>query len=155
LFLLACIAATPANAGEQVRLHLDRQTAGTYATQLRINGVEAGVDCLVDSGATDIVLPKAVSDKLVVAGAIWQRDFRPTMRPVTGFGGTVITGVMLLNLDKADIHDGDRYVRLPKITAMVIPNSGHCLIGISYLSRFRAWGIEQRGGQAELVLELE
>ena len=71
LFLLAMLLAVRATGAEEIRL---RSRSGTFSVSARLNDT-ISLDFVLDTGATNVVIPADVVSTLLRTGTLTERDF--------------------------------------------------------------------------------
>jgi clan AA aspartic protease (TIGR02281 family) len=132
VFLLLLLA-YPAVAGEiQMRPH-----AGGYLISGRVNGA-VSLDFVLDTGASDVLIPGEVAQALERAGKLAAGDFIGTRTYVLADGSRVPSKRIILR----ELMVGDQ--RLVNVTASIGPARTRPLLGQSFLSRFPSWMLDNQ-----------
>lgn len=126
------LAASPAAAPDAIPM---REDSGVYMVPVTLDGI-ATVDCIVDSGASDVNIPKDVFRKLVRAGAIKDSDFVGTREYVLADGSSVKGQVFRIRMLKVGS------VVVKDVLASVGADNGGGLLGQSFLARFKSWSVD-------------
>ena len=112
-----------------------KKDGGVYVVPVSLNGIVT-VDCIVDSGASDVNIPAGVLRKLVRAGAVRQSD---------------MVGVEEYTLADGSTERGRTFrIRSLKVGNIVVTNvlasiggdDSSALLGQSFLERFRSWSLD-------------
>jgi clan AA aspartic protease (TIGR02281 family) len=125
----------------EIALHED---GGTFVVPVQINGVMT-LDFVVDSGASDVIIPDDVAKILRRAGTIKDADAlgERTYYLADGSSGVYSTFLIRsLKIGDLELHD---------IAASIAPEQGSLLLGQSFLTKFKSWSIDN----ARQVLVLE
>jgi predicted aspartyl protease/uncharacterized protein len=112
-----------------------KSDGAVYVVTARINEVIT-LDFLVDSGASDVMLPVDVAMTLARAGTIVEDDFIGEQEYVLADGS-------MLKSKRFRLHElkvGDQV--LHKVLASIGSASGRPILGQSFLSRFGSWAID-------------
>jgi clan AA aspartic protease (TIGR02281 family) len=104
---------------------------GTYRVPVRINDTIT-LPFLLDTGASDLVIPADVALTLTRAGALASSDFVGKDRYRLADGSEEMSDVVVLH----EVQVGERVVR--NVTATISPAQGEPLLGQSFLSNFGA-----------------
>ena len=112
-------------------------THGVFTVPVLINGT-VQLEFLLDTGASDVVLPADVIRTLIRTGTLSQEDVIGVNKHVLADGSRGEN----LQLRLQEIRIGDRAVR--DVTASSAPMQGIPLLGQSFLSRFGSWTIDNR-----------
>jgi aspartyl protease family protein len=131
----------PAQGRTEVALSRD---GGTVTVPVVINGA-LRLGCIVDSGASNVVLPADVVMTLLRTGTLRNSDFLGKQTYVLADGSKLPS----LTFRIRSLKVGDRV--LEDVTGSASPVSGEPLLGQSFLSRFQSWSIDNARGV--LVLE--
>ena len=118
---------------------------GNLWVPAQINNVVT-IDFVVDSGASDITLPKDVYQTLIRSGTLTKANYLGQ----TQFGigdGSQVAGIKFklssLQVGNQVLHD---------VVASVMPSdSATPLLGLSFLSRFQSWTIDNNSGTLRLT----
>ena len=112
-----------------------KKDGGVYVVPVSLNGVVT-VDCIVDSGASDVNIPADVFRQLQRAGAVRQSD---------------MVGVEEYTLADGSSERGRTFrIRSLKVGGIVVTNvlasiggdGSSALLGQSFLERFRSWSLD-------------
>jgi clan AA aspartic protease (TIGR02281 family) len=112
-----------------------KNAGGVYVVGVRINGAIM-LDFIVDSGASDVVIPADVAMTLARAGTISSGDFIGDREYRLGDGSTLKSKRFILR----ELMIGDRAVQ--NIVASIGSMKGEPLLGQSFLSRFASWSVD-------------
>jgi predicted aspartyl protease len=94
------------------------------------------LDFVVDSGASDVVIPADVVMTLVRTGTLKETDFIGEQTYTLADGSTVPSATFRIR----SLTVGDRVVE--NVTGGIAPVQGALLLGQSFLSRFKSWSID-------------
>ncbi|MEJ0040983.1 MAG: retropepsin-like aspartic protease [Rhizomicrobium sp.] len=120
-----------------------KKDGGVYVVPVTVNGLVT-VDCIVDSGASDVNIPASVFRKLQRAGAIQQSDMLGTEDYTLADGSTErgrVVRIRTLKVGNIVVHD---------VNASIGGDESSALLGQSFLERFRSWSLDN--GRHALVL---
>ncbi|MGA8482102.1 MAG: retropepsin-like aspartic protease [Chthoniobacterales bacterium] len=106
-----------------------------YVVGVRINGAIT-LDFIVDSGASDVMIPADVAMTLARTGTISSSDFIGDREYRLGDGSTLKSERFILR----ELMIGDRAVL--NIVASIGSVKGEPLLGQSFLSRFASWSVD-------------
>jgi len=112
-----------------------KKDGGVYVVPVSVNGIVT-VDCIVDSGASDVNIPAAVFRKLVRAGAVVQSDMLGTEDYTLADGSTEtghVVRIRTLKVGNIVVHN---------VTASVGGDESSALLGQSFLERFHSWSLD-------------
>jgi len=123
-----------ANSRNEIPLGIN---GGIYTAPVTINGA-VRIDFLIDSGASNVVIPEDVVLTLIRAGTITQSDLIGAATYVLA-DGSRHRG---LQLKLRELKIGDRSIR--NVMASVSPARGDPLLGQSFLGRFGSWTLDNR-----------
>jgi clan AA aspartic protease (TIGR02281 family) len=144
----AAAAATPAVATTEANGVLDvpmTRKNGNLWVPAQINKVVT-IDFVIDSGASDITLPRDVYMTLIRSGTLTKANYIGNVN----FGiadGSEVKGV---KFKLASLQVGNQ--TLTNVTASVMPSdSATPLLGLSFLSRFQSWAIDNNSGTLKLT----
>jgi clan AA aspartic protease (TIGR02281 family) len=113
-----------------------QNNAGVYVVPVRINGVIT-LDFIVDSGASDVVIPADVAMTLARAGTISEADFIGKNEYVLADGSTLKSARFILH----ELKVGD--MTISNVTASISSATApHPLLGQSFLSKLGSWSID-------------
>jgi len=129
--------------GSAETIKLERQ-GGMYAVPVLVNGA-LSLKFIIDSGASDVVIPSDVVRTLIRTGAVSERDFFATAVVRLADGSEHQSRRFLLHELKVGDH------ALKDVTATVAPQGAHLLLGQSFLARLPSWTIDNH--QYALVLD--
>ncbi len=122
------------------------QTQGeTYLVPVLINGAIT-LTFVIDSGASDVSIPADVLITLVRTGTVEATDFMGNTTYMLADGRTIPSTTFRLRSLKV----GNKIVE--NVTGSVAPVEGPLLLGQSFLSRFKAWSIDN-STQALILVE--
>lgn len=109
-----------------------KEDSGIYVVPVSVNGVVT-IDCIVDSGASDVNIPAEVFRKLVRAGTIHPGDYLGT-EDYTLADGTTESGrtfrIHALRVGNVVMTD---------VVASIGGTGSSALLGQSFLGRFHSW----------------
>lgn len=111
--------------------------AGGYLIAGRVNGA-ISLDFVLDTGASDVVIPAEAAQALMRAGTLTDRDFIGTATYVLADGSRVRSKRVTLR----ELRVGDQSVA--NVTASIAPARSRPLLGQSFLSRFPSWMLDNR-----------
>jgi uncharacterized protein/predicted aspartyl protease len=112
-----------------------RSAGGVYRVPVRINRAIT-LDFLVDSGASDVLIPADVVLTLFRTETLVPDDFAGTHEMVLADGSKLPSASFVLR----ELMVGDH--RLANVTASVGPVESVPLLGQSFLSRFKSWTLD-------------
>jgi clan AA aspartic protease (TIGR02281 family) len=119
---------------------------GNLWVPAKINNVVT-IDFVIDSGASDITLPRDVYSTLIRSGTLTKANYIGTTQFGIGDGSEVKGGV---KFKLASLQVGDQVLK--DVVASVMPSdSATPLLGLSFLSRFQSWSIDNNSGTLKLV----
>jgi clan AA aspartic protease (TIGR02281 family) len=101
----------------------------TYRVLVRVNDTIT-LPFLLDTGATDLVIPADVALTLIRAGALASGDFIGKSRYALANGSEEVSDLVVLR----EVQVGGHAVR--NVTASISPPQGEPLLGQSFLSKF-------------------
>jgi clan AA aspartic protease (TIGR02281 family) len=116
---------------------------GVLKVPVQINGV-VSLKFIVDSGASEVVIPKDVFGTLIRAETVKENDFLPGTTFVLADGSTVKSDRFVLRslkVGESTISD---------VVASVGGSRAELLLGQSFLSKFAEWRIDNKND--ELIL---
>jgi clan AA aspartic protease (TIGR02281 family) len=116
---------------------------GTYRVPVRINDTIT-LPFLLDTGASDLVIPTDVALTLIRADALTSSDFVGKDRYRLADGSEAVSDVVVLH----EVQVGEHVVR--NVMASISPAQGEPLLGQSFLSKFGAVTLDY--GRRVLVL---
>ena len=112
-----------------------RRVAGVLVVPAMLNeGVVANF--VVDSGASDVVIPEAIAQTLRQSGKLSESDFTGSQMARLADGSTVRQRTFVLH----SLRVGNKV--LENVRASLAPGKGVPLLGQSFLQRFSAWAID-------------
>ena len=117
----------PASGGPQ-EVKIERR-GDTYRVPVRINDTIT-LPFLLDTGATDLVIPADVALTLMRAGALRSGDFVGKDRYRLANGSEEVSDLVVLH----EVQVGEHIVK--NVTASISPPQGEPLLGQSFLSKF-------------------
>ena len=109
-----------------------RLDGGVYIVPVSVNGVVT-LDCIVDSGASDVNIPAEMFRKLVRAGSVKESDYTGTSDYTLADGSTEHGRTFRIHSLKVG------NVVVQDVIASVGGDGSSALLGQSFLSRFRSW----------------
>jgi gag-polyprotein putative aspartyl protease len=109
-------------------VHIERH-GDTYRVPVRINDTIT-LPFLLDTGASDLVIPADVALTLIRAGALANGDFIGKSRYALANGSEQVSDLVVIR----EVQVGDYSVR--NVTASISPIQGEPLLGQSFLSKF-------------------
>jgi clan AA aspartic protease (TIGR02281 family) len=122
-----------------------KRKAGNLWVPAQINKVVT-IDFVIDSGASDITLPRDVYLTLIRSGTLTKANYLGSAQ----FGIADGSEVKGLKFKLASLQVGDQV--LTDVVASVMPSdSATPLLGLSFLSRFQSWSIDNNSGTLKLV----
>jgi clan AA aspartic protease (TIGR02281 family) len=109
---------------------------GTYTVSARIND-QLTLPFIIDTGASNVVIPSDVASTLIRTGTVTTSDFIGTGLSILADGSKLPS----LRLRLRELKVGDHTVR--NVTASVVPAKGELLLGQSFLSKLpKGWWID-------------
>jgi clan AA aspartic protease (TIGR02281 family) len=118
---------------------------GNLWVPAQINNV-VKIDFVIDSGASDITLPRDVYSTLIRSGTLTKANYIGTAQ----YGiadGSEVKGV---KFKLASLQVGNQVLK--DVVASVMPSdSATPLLGLSFLSRFQSWSIDNQSGTLRLI----
>ncbi len=111
--------------------------AGGYLISGRVNGA-ISLDFVLDTGATDVLIPDEAAQALARAGTLTAGDFIGTRTYVLADGSRVPSKRVILR----ELRVGDQSVA--NVTASIGPARSRPLLGQSFLSRFPSWMLDNQ-----------
>ncbi len=118
---------------------------GNLWVPAQINNVVT-IDFVIDSGASDITLPRDVYSTLIRSGTLTKANYIGTAQ----YGiadGSEVKGV---KFKLASLQVGNQVLK--DVVASVMPSDQATpLLGLSFLSRFQSWSIDNKSGTLKLV----
>jgi clan AA aspartic protease (TIGR02281 family) len=112
-----------------------RNNGGVYVVPVRINEAIT-LDFIVDSGASDVLIPADVAMTLARTGTIAPGDFIGDREYRVADGSTLKSERFILR----ELKVGDRV--LSNVVASIGSVKGELLLGQSFLARFGSWSID-------------
>ncbi|HUO87639.1 MAG TPA: retropepsin-like aspartic protease [Rhizomicrobium sp.] len=112
-----------------------KKDGGVYVVPVSVNGTVT-LDCIIDSGASDVNIPAEAFADLVRQGAIQDSDFLGTRVYTLADGSSErgrVVRIRALKVGNVVVHD---------VTASVGANDSTALLGQSFLERFRSWSLD-------------
>jgi clan AA aspartic protease (TIGR02281 family) len=104
------------------------------------------IDFVIDSGASDITLPRDVYLTLIRSGTLTKADYIGNVQ----FGIADGSEVKGIKFKLASLQVGNQV--LTDVVASVMPSdSATPLLGLSFLSRFQSWAIDNNSGTLKLT----
>jgi clan AA aspartic protease (TIGR02281 family) len=113
------------------------KTGGVYTLPVEINEVLT-LQFILDTGATDVLLPADVVRTLLRTGTIKESDFLPGKTYTLADGSTVNSARFLLR----SLKIGNR--RVTNVAASIGPVSSALLLGQSFLEKLGTWGMDSQ-----------
>jgi clan AA aspartic protease (TIGR02281 family) len=132
---------------ETIPLQRDR---GAFHVVGKVNGA-VSVNFVLDTGASDILIPQEVADALTRAGALGRDDFIGTQTYQLADGSRVKSRRIVLR----EVTVGGQSVR--NVVASIGPNRSPALLGQTFLSKFPSWTLDNErqvlelGGRSEVA----
>src|SRR4051812_43065014 len=123
-------------AAEEIPL---RSSSGTFSVPVRVND-SVTLNFMVDTGATNVVIPADVVSTLLRTGTLTERDFVDRTTYVMADGSKLPSVRFVVH----EIRIGNQAIR--NVVASVSPAKGDPLLGQSFLSRLPPWTIDYRRG---------
>jgi clan AA aspartic protease (TIGR02281 family) len=120
-----------------------KKDGGVYVVPVAVNG-DVTLDCIVDSGASDVNIPADVFEALVRDGAVRQSDLLGTRLYTLADGSSErgrVVRIKSLKVGNVVVHD---------VVASIGGDDSNGLLGQSFLGRFRSWSLDN--GRHALVL---
>jgi clan AA aspartic protease (TIGR02281 family) len=127
--------AAPAGPGGDL-IALEADHGALYVPVLIDNAIT--LKFVVDSGATDVVIPSDVARNLMQMGQLTRSDFLGNGWAILADGSRVPSRVYNIRSLKIGSHE------LKNVTASVTNGRGVALLGQSFLRRFKSWSIDNR-----------
>jgi clan AA aspartic protease (TIGR02281 family) len=112
-----------------------RKYGGIYTLPVRINGAVT-LNFILDSGASEVTISADVANTLLRTGIISKEDFLPGWKYRLADGSTLSGSRFKIR----ELELGG--VKIPNVTATVVPATGAHLLGQSFLSRIPHWSID-------------
>ena len=132
----AAVPAPQIQAIQNSAIPLDKE-GNTFLLPVAING-ELTLKFTIDSGASDVSIPADVVLTLLRTGTLTHDDFLGTKTYRLADGSKIPSQTFQIRSLKV----GGRILR--NVTASVAPVTGSLLLGQSFLSRFKAWSIDNQ-----------
>jgi clan AA aspartic protease (TIGR02281 family) len=135
VLLATASAAAPAPANTPTTTVPMKKDGGVYVVPVSINGTII-VDCIVDSGASDVNIPADAFEDMVRHGLIDDSDYLGTRVYTLANGASErgrIVRIRALKVGNIVVHD---------VTASVGADDSTALLGQSFLERFRSWSLD-------------
>jgi clan AA aspartic protease (TIGR02281 family) len=120
-----------------------KKDGGVYVVPVSINGA-ASIDCIVDSGASDVNIPAEVYRKLVRDGKVQESDLLGTQDYVLADGSSESGRTIRIKSLKVG------GITVTNVVASIGGNGSSALLGQSFLERFHSWSLDN--GKHALVL---
>jgi len=117
-----------------VEVRLERQ-GGILFVPVLING-RMLLDFIIDSGASDVIIPADVVSTLWRTGTLSDADFTGSKTYVLADGSTIPSATFRIK----SLRVGDRV--LENVSGSIAPAKGSLLLGQSFLSRFKSWSVD-------------
>ncbi|MEI9994541.1 MAG: retropepsin-like aspartic protease [Rhizomicrobium sp.] len=121
-----------------------KKDGGVYVVPVSVNGAVT-VDCIVDSGASDVNIPSRVFEQLLRSGSLGDGDMLGTRTYTLADGSTQRGRVVRIRALKV----GGLVVK--DVVASVGGAGASALLGQSFLERFSAWSLDNRHHALVLV----
>jgi clan AA aspartic protease (TIGR02281 family) len=131
----AAPAAAPATASASTLTVSLRRQSGVLMVPAVLNGI-VSANFVVDSGASDVVVPESLLQALRKAGKFSDADFTGTQMVKIADGSVVKARTFVLR----SFSVSNRV--LDNVKASVAPNNAMPLLGQSFLQRFSSWSID-------------
>lgn len=131
---------TPITEGSSVQMTFE---GGVYKIPVTINGI-IPVAFVVDSGASDVVIPSDVVSVMLRTGTLTSGDFTGTKTYKLANGSAVPSNTFRIK----SIKVGNQIVE--NIDASMTGPDGVLLLGQSFLRKFRKWSINNKNHTLEL-----
>jgi clan AA aspartic protease (TIGR02281 family) len=131
--LSACDAA-PASPSPSAGIPM-KKDGGVYVVPVSVNGLIT-IDCIVDSGASDVNFPTDVFRKLLQAGSIKESDFAGTREYTLADGSTERGRTFRIKSLKVG------NIVVTDVVASVGGDGSNALLGQSFLGRFASWSLD-------------
>lgn len=128
--------AAPAKPAVPVAIPM-KKDGGVYVVPVSVNG-SVTIDCIVDSGATDVNLPSGVYDRLVREGSLRESDMLGTRTYTLADGSTQRGRVVRIKALKVG------GVIVKDVVASVGGDEASALLGQSFLERFPSWSLDNK-----------
>jgi len=127
---------SPSLAAGHVEIALFKD-GGTFKVPVLINGALV-LDFIVDSGAADVNIPADVAMTLIRTGTLQDSDFLGSENFILADGSTVPSQTFRIRSLKV----GDHVIE--DVTAQIGSVKSTLLLGQSFLSKFKAWSINNK-----------
>jgi len=134
LTLAFCLNFYQAASAEQIELKLE---GSTYVLPVRIND-QITLPFMLDTGATNVVIPEDVLTTLMRTGAIKEQDLLGIGTSVLADGSKVPARRLIIN----EIKVGNYVVK--EVTANTTTSKGELLLGQSFLLKLPAWTLDNK-----------
>ncbi len=122
-----------------------KRKSGNLWVPAKINNAVT-IDFVIDSGASDITLPRDVYLTLIRSGTLTKANYIGG----ASFGIADGSEVKGLKFKLASLQVGNQV--LTDVVASVMPSdSATPLLGLSFLSRFQSWSIDNKSGMLRLI----
>jgi clan AA aspartic protease (TIGR02281 family) len=112
-----------------------KASGGTFIVPVEINGMLT-LDFLIDSGASDVVVPADVFSTLKRTGTIRESDVVGRRTYLLADGSKTQSDIFTIRSLKV----GDMIIE--NVDASVAPSQGPLLLGQSFLKRFKSWSVD-------------
>lgn len=112
-----------------------KKDGGVYVVPVSVNG-QVTLDCIVDSGATDVNIPADVFAKLVRSGSVQKSDYLGTSEYTLADGSTERGRTFRIKSLKVG------NVVVNNVVASVGGDGSSALLGQSFLERFASWSLD-------------
>jgi clan AA aspartic protease (TIGR02281 family) len=112
-----------------------KKDGGVYVVPVSVNGAII-VDCIVDSGASDVNIPADAFEDMVRQGLVDDSDYLGTRVYTLANGASErgrIVRIRALKVGNVVVHN---------VTASVGADDSTALLGQSFLERFRSWSLD-------------
>jgi clan AA aspartic protease (TIGR02281 family) len=127
----------PVEAPHSASIALQREANGSFLIPVSVDNAPA-VHFLLDSGASDVVLPRWLAAQLIIEGKLTDADYRGQGTAVLADGSSI--GLTRFRLATVQIGN----VIMHDIECTATYNDGAPLLGLSALNKFRSWMIDPR-----------
>ena len=112
-----------------------KKDGGVYVVPVSVNG-QVTLDCIVDSGATDVNIPADIFAKLVRSGSVQKSDYLGTSEYTLADGSTERGRTFRIKSLKVG------NVVVNNVVASVGGDGSSALLGQSFLERFASWSLD-------------